>query len=193
VSPVLHLRSAKQPVRQELLKVPHIFGGSCRRLIHLRTRRFFLTGACRTCQLQKTGRGCHRSNRGAVASPRRPFEGPPREPLRARRASRPGGCLPAPALGDFRPCPHFGIRHSPPVPHGKIIVGRLIRSTEAAGSNARHCCSTPDGDRTGPPGARPPNDGFLPGAGRCRARCWIQTPRRWQRQGQDRLAPAPRG
>ena len=43
--------------------------------------------------------------------------------------------------------------------------------------NARHCCSTPDGDRTGPPGSRPPNDGLLPGAGRCRARCWIQTPR----------------
>jgi len=33
------------------------------------------------------------------------------------------------------PCPHFGIRHSPAAPHGRIVMGRLIRSTEAAGTH----------------------------------------------------------
>ena len=34
-------------------------------VLHLRTRSFFLTLACRECQLQKTGRGCLPGNRGA--------------------------------------------------------------------------------------------------------------------------------
>ncbi len=125
---------ANQTLRFLLPKVRHIFGDPCRRLLHLRTRSFFLTPALRRCQLQITGRGCLLDNRGAVAGSRRPHRRDPLEGLAAFRASRPGGCLPAPALGDFRPCPHFGVRHSPAAPHVGIIVGRLIRSTEAGGA-----------------------------------------------------------
>jgi hypothetical protein len=129
--------------------------------------------------------GSRRSPRGSL------LEDPLPGPLGLTARGLPSGTR---ASAISVPCAHFGIRHSPPAPHRRIDVGRLIRSTEAAGSYARHCCSTPDGDRTGPPGSQPPNfEGFLPGAGSCRVRCWIQTPRRWQQRAQDSRGHMLRG
>src|SRR5438876_66442 len=81
--------------------------------IHSRTRRFFLTPAHRECQLQKTGRGCLLDNRGAgCPAPGDPSRSP-LEGLAAFRTSRSGGCLSAPALGDF--CSRSALR-DPPLP-----------------------------------------------------------------------------
>ena len=63
-----------------------------------------------------------------ICSPRRPARVSSRA-LRSSGTSRSGGCLSAPAFGDFGPGPRFGIRHSPAAPHRRFIVGRLIRQS----------------------------------------------------------------
>jgi len=152
--------------------------------VHVRTRSFFLTPAHRRCQLQKeTGRGCRLDNRGAVAGSRRPLTEPPREPLRALRASRPGGCLTAPAHRRFL----FPVRTSGSATHLPLHAGgsswdalfalprppRQGRTTLLQHARRRS-------DRASWTSTR--QRGLPPGADRCRVRCWIQTPRRWQRR-----------
>jgi len=82
----------------------------------LRTRSFFLTLACRDCQLHKDGTRVPTRQPRGLAAPG--GCGSLLESLAGSRGPHgPGGCLSAPAFGDFGPGPRFGIRHSPAVPH----------------------------------------------------------------------------
>ena len=80
------------------------------------TRRFFLTLACRECQLESDGTRVPTRQPRGLAAPG--GCGSLLESLAGSRGPHgPGGCLSAPACGDFGPGPRFGIRHSPAVPH----------------------------------------------------------------------------
>ena len=111
VSPAWHALGGNDDFASIVLRptFPRVFGDPCRRplalglvpRVHLRMRSVFLTPAHRECQQQKTGRGCLPGNRGALRLQETPSREPPRGPLRVHRASRPGGCLPAPAHRRF--------------------------------------------------------------------------------------------
>jgi hypothetical protein len=162
-------------------------------VIHSRTRRFFLTLARRECQLQERDAGAFAATAGLVAQPQEgPSQGPPREPCGLSGPHGPGVAFRHPRSAISVPGPHFEIRHSPAAPHGRLNVGRLIRSTEAA---TTHDIAAARATAIGPGllDLSPPTEGLLPGAGRCRVRCWIQTPRRWQRQAHDRHTREQRG
>jgi hypothetical protein len=126
--------------------------------------------------------GAFAATAGLVAQPQEgPSQGPPREPCGLSGPHGPGVAFRHPRSAISVPGPHFEIRHSPAAPHGRLNVGRLIRSTEAA---TTHDIAAARATAIGPGllDLSPPTEGLLPGAGRCRVRCWIQTPRRWQRR-----------
>jgi hypothetical protein len=57
------------------------------------------------------------------------------EDLAVLWTSRSGGCLSAPAFGDFGPGPRFGIRHSPAVPHGRDRRGTPYSPVETVATH----------------------------------------------------------
>jgi hypothetical protein len=143
-------------------------------VIHLLTRRFFLTRACRACQFEKTGRGCLLDNRGALR-PQETRAGLLEDllgPLDLTVRGLPFGTR----VRRFWARPAF---RDPPLPRRSTRTGSTWDALFASRDrrNARHCCGTRDGDRAPRPPGRPPPTGFNPGAGRCHVRCWIQTPR----------------
>ena len=92
--------------------------------------------ARRECQLEKRDAGAV-GNRGALRAPGGSLAGTSSRTLAGSTGPHgPGVALRHPRSAISAPCAHFGIRHSPPAPHGRIDVGRVIRSTEAAGSYA---------------------------------------------------------
>ena len=164
--------------------------------IHLGTRSFFLTLAAANVSYEKRDAGAF-GNRGALRLQEAPAEASSRTLAGSSGPRGPGVAFRHPRSAICVPCPHFGIRHSPAAPHGRIDVGRLIRSTEAVATHdiaAARAAAIGQGLLD----LHPPT-GFLPGAGRCRVRCWIQTPRRWQRradltgrcQGSGDKVPSP--
>ena len=103
--------------------------------VHLRNASG-LTPALRECQLTKNGtRVPTRQPRSWLPSPRRPLTEPPRRPCGPSGPHGPGVAFRHPRSAISVPGPHFGIRHSPAAPHVGITMGRLIRSTEAAGTH----------------------------------------------------------
>jgi len=86
--------------------------------------------------------GAYSATRGPlVAAPGDP-RGPPREPCGLSRTSRSGGCLSAPACGDFGPGPRFGIRHSPAVPHGRDRHGTPYSPVETVATHGIAAATT---------------------------------------------------
>ena len=132
----------------------------------------------------KTGRGCLLDNRGAL----RPQETRAGllESLAALWTSRSGGCLSAPAFGDFAPGPRSGSATrlgSTPQAHRGTPYSLFLRPVATHDiAAARATASGQDLLDLTPP------TGILPGAGRGHVRCWIQTPRQEQRREHDATA-----
>ena len=61
----------------------------------------------------------------------------------------PGGCLSAPACGDFGPGPRFGIRHSPAVPHGRDRRGMPYSPVETVATHGIAAARATAGGRQG--------------------------------------------
>ena len=140
----------------------------------------------------KTGRGCLRQPR-SLAAPGDPLAGTSSRtlagPLDLTVRGLPSGTRVRRFLFPVRTS---GSATPPPLHTDGIDVGRLIRSTEAA---AAHDIAAARATAIGQGllDLAPSNRALLPGAGRYRVRCWIQTPRRWQRRAHDRFTPRVRG
>ena len=123
--------------------------------------------------------GAVRGNRGAVAGSRRPARVSTKA-QRAFRASRPGGCLPAPAFGVFQVARTHRLgaraRRGSASCRGCSRQRRHVGPEEVTGRDRRNSC-----ERTSRTVSRQ-RQASGPGAGRSHVRCWIQTPRRRPRR-----------
>jgi hypothetical protein len=89
----------------------------------------------------------------------------------ARWTSRSGGCLSAPAYGDF--CSRFALI----APHGPPLREAAVASALRRPAGPHHCWCFAACGRTEPPGTDHSTVAYLPGADRCHVRCRIQTSR----------------
>ena len=92
--------------------------------------------------------GAYSATRGPLRAPGDP-RGPPREPCGSQGPHGPGGCLSAPACGDFGPGPRFGIRHSPAVPHGQDRHGTPYSPVETVATHGIAAARATAGGRQG--------------------------------------------
>ena len=92
--------------------------------------------------------GAYSATRGPLRAPGDP-RGPPREPCGSQGPHGPGGCLSAPACGDFGPGPRFGIRHSPAVPHGQDRRGTPYSPVETVATHGIAAARATAGGRQG--------------------------------------------